>query len=60
VSQQADREKRKDAIKESSGPSLRELELQQINSALVKENMVVKEILSDGNCLYRCTYFAWL
>lgn len=39
----------------SAGPSLRDEELAQINAILGAENppLEVKEILSDGNCLYR-------
>ena len=41
------------SIKESSGPSAREVELNYINSILEKDSLKVKEIISDGNCLYR-------
>ena len=44
----------KEVIKASSGPNLREIELLQINKILSKESVRVKEMLSDGNCLYRC------
>jgi hypothetical protein len=53
VNKEVEREKLKETIKQSSGPSMREIELGQINSTLAKESLRVKEILSDGNCLYR-------
>lgn len=40
-------------IKESAGPSQREQELSAINARLLPLNLKVKEVLSDGNCLYR-------
>lgn len=53
VQQSQEREATKEAIKASSGPSLRDMELQEINRVLSKESFRVKEMLSDGNCLYR-------
>ena len=43
----------KEQISNEAGPSLRELELQSIGTKLLNENLIVKEIPSDGNCLYR-------
>jgi len=40
-------------IKATAGPSQREQELSAINTRLLPLNMKVKEVLSDGNCLYR-------
>ena len=53
IEQASQREAMKLAIKDSSGPSLRQVELDQINAVLKQESLKVKEILSDGNCLYR-------
>lgn len=38
---------------ENSGPSMREIELDKLNSKLLPESLQVKTIISDGNCLYR-------
>jgi len=48
-----EREARKAEIASSAGPSQRLLELETINATLAKEQLCVKEIVSDGNCLYR-------
>jgi OTU domain-containing protein 6 len=40
-------------MKATAGPSQREQELSAINNRLLPLNMKVKEVLSDGNCLYR-------
>ncbi|CAN0456644.1 unnamed protein product, partial [Pylaiella littoralis] len=57
-----DKKKSKDAEKEAvrlqiqaenSGPSRRDIELQQINGKLAGDGLHVKTIISDGNCLYR-------
>ena len=49
----AEREARKEEIASTAGPSLRQIELDAINALLRKENLAVKEVISDGNCLYR-------
>ena len=53
----ANKELEKERIKEemikAAGPSAREEELKVINDVLKKDSLRVKEILSDGNCLYR-------
>lgn len=43
---------------ENAGPSAREVELAKINAKLVSEAVVVKTIISDGNCLYRFALYA--
>lgn len=48
-----EREVRKAEIASSAGPSQRLLELETINATLAKDQLRVKEIISDGNCLYR-------
>jgi len=50
---EAEREARKEEIANSAGPNLRQVELDAINVKLRGERFVVKEIISDGNCLYR-------
>lgn len=40
-------------LKSTAGPSQRDQELSAINTRLLPLNLKVKEILSDGNCLYR-------
>jgi len=51
------KEQEKLALKEemsaNAGPSPRDVELQAINRILAPDRLVVKEVLSDGNCLYR-------
>lgn len=46
-------EKKKEEIRASVGPSLRDVELDKIKLQLSKESLTIKEIISDGNCLYR-------
>lgn len=50
-----DRERVKEEISASAGPSLRAIELEAVNKKLAQESpaLRVKEIISDGNCLYR-------
>ena len=48
-----EREARKAEIASFAGPSQRLLELETINATLAKDQLRVKEIVSDGNCLYR-------
>ncbi len=43
----------KEKMSNDAGPSLREIELDALNAKLLSENLVVQEIPSDGNCLYR-------
>lgn len=50
---EAEREAKKEEIANSAGPSLRQVELDAINGALLQERLAVKEVISDGNCLYR-------
>ena len=45
----------KEEINSTSGPSLREVELDRINSLLLEQDLTVKVVASDGHCLYRCT-----
>jgi hypothetical protein len=40
----------------NSGPSSREIELDRINKQLAGEQLHVKPIMSDGNCMYRYCY----
>ena len=47
------REKMKADIACNTGPSLRDTELAIINGHLASDSLVVKEVISDGNCLYR-------
>jgi OTU domain-containing protein 6 len=53
VTKEEQRQVLKEEINASAGPSLRELEIAQITAALLKENLCIKEIASDGHCLYR-------
>jgi OTU domain-containing protein 6 len=39
--------------KQSAGPSLRDIEIEQIKRTLLAESLDIRVILSDGNCLYR-------
>ena len=49
-----EKEAQKDAIRtEMSGKSLREIELKAINDQLMPDFLHIKDIPSDGNCLYR-------
>lgn len=48
-----ERERTKAEIAANAGPSLREDELAIINGHLISDFLVVKDIISDGNCLYR-------
>ena len=48
-----EKEHLKAEIKASAGPSLRQVELTSLNSILAKDGLKVKEIISDGHCLYR-------
>eukprot|EP01041_Mallomonas_annulata_P007959 gene7959-16292_t len=49
----AEREQQKEELKANSGRSQREIELEQLNSLLVKEGLQVKEVAADGHCMYR-------
>lgn len=49
----AERELNKLSLAESAGESARDTEMAQILSQLSQERLTVKEIPSDGHCLYR-------
>ena len=49
----SDRVKRKEEIQATAGPSMRQVELEAINRMLHSRGLRVKEVLSDGNCLFR-------
>ena len=53
VDKEVHRNEQLQIIKESSGESLREIELTSLNSLLKPFNLKVKEVISDGHCLYR-------
>lgn len=53
VSKDTERQLLKEEIKSTSGPSLREVELDRINCLLLKQDLTVKLVASDGHCLYR-------
>lgn len=55
VSKDTERQLLKEEIHSNSGPSLREVELDRINSLLLEQDLTVKLVASDGHCLYRCT-----
>ena len=40
-------------MKTNTGPSAREIELNAINKQLLPLKLVIKEVISDGNCLFR-------
>ena len=53
VTKEEQRQLVKEDIHANAGPSLREMEIERINSVLTKQNLCIKEIASDGHCLYR-------
>ena len=53
VTKEEQRQLVKEDIQANAGPSLREMEITRINSVLSKQNLCIKEIASDGHCLYR-------
>lgn len=53
VTKEEQRQILKEEINASAGPSLREMEIAQITIALTKQDLCIKEIASDGHCLYR-------
>jgi hypothetical protein len=55
ISKVTERQLLKEEINSTSGPSLREVELDRINSLLLEQDLTVKVVASDGHCLYRCT-----
>lgn len=55
VSKDTERQLLKEEIKSTSGPSLREVELDRINCLLLEQDLTVKVVASDGHCLYRWT-----
>lgn len=50
---EAEKQMEKEIMKASAGPSLREVELQRLNKVLGPKSLRVKEVQSDGHCLYR-------
>ena len=58
VSKDTERQLLRQEISSNSGPSLREVELDRINSLLLEQDLTVKVVASDGHCLYRYTYSA--
>ena len=40
-------------MKTNTGPSAREIELNSINKQLLPLKLIIKEVISDGNCLFR-------
>jgi len=48
-----EKQRQYDEMRLTSGPSLRELEIDKICMKLRDDSMRIKTILSDGNCLYR-------
>jgi OTU domain-containing protein 6 len=46
-------QREKEAIRAGAGPSMREVELDALNNVLGAEGLTVKEVASDGNCMYR-------
>ena len=40
-------------MKMNTGPSAREIELNAINKQLLPLKLIIKEVISDGNCLFR-------
>jgi hypothetical protein len=52
-SKEVERQLKKEEINSNAGPSLREEELIKINELLLKEDLEVKLVASDGHCLYR-------
>jgi hypothetical protein len=54
VSKEQARETQKEELRATnSGPSSRDVELMNLNRKLALEGYRVKEVASDGNCLYR-------
>jgi hypothetical protein len=53
ANKEVERQQKKEEIDANAGPSQRELELERINTALSKDKLKVKEVASDGHCLYR-------
>ena len=53
VTKEEQRQLVKEDIQANAGPSLREMEIARITSVLSKQNLCIKEIASDGHCLYR-------
>jgi len=49
----ADAERAKEEIRRNAGPSMREEELKMLNDILARENLCVKEVPADGNCMFR-------
>lgn len=53
---EAERASEKEKIAATSGPSNREIETASINALLTANNLKMKEVAADGNCLYRYIY----
>lgn len=52
VARQIENERLLEEQRQNAGPSMRQIELDQMNAMLARENLMVKEVISDGNCLY--------
>jgi OTU domain-containing protein 6 len=50
---ESERELKKEEIDANAGPSMREMELSRLKELLAKQSLTIKEIPSDGHCLYR-------
>ena len=48
-----DKQLEKEQMRSESGPSMKEIETEKINSVLQTDATKIKTITSDGNCLYR-------
>ena len=48
-----EQDKERAQMKESGGPSSRELEIQRINDKLSHHGLEIKPVASDGHCMYR-------
>jgi|LauGreSBDMM110SN_4_FD.fasta_scaffold25647_2 OTU domain-containing protein 6 len=52
VAKQIENDRLLEEQRQNAGPSMRQIELDQMNALLARENLIVKEVISDGNCLY--------
>ena len=50
---ESERELKKEQIDANAGPSMREMELTRLKELLAQQSLTIKEIPSDGHCLYR-------
>mmetsp|Transcript_15210 Transcript_15210/g.17926 ORF Transcript_15210/g.17926 Transcript_15210/m.17926 type:complete len:275 (+) Transcript_15210:90-914(+) len=46
-------EKEREALKHAAGPTAKEVETEKISQKLRVKNLVIKDISSDGHCMYR-------